>query len=92
MLEDETIAEAIARIDMHDEETHNRIESPQYQTIPKKTFRIWPSVDSETKREKTRNILTNAAASRSTSDDVLRSFIDWTTSYSDLHLEDIGQI
>lgn len=98
MLEDElkekgrTIAEVIARLDMHDEEVLKRIESEEYQTLLKKAFRNWSSVDSESKREKIRNILANAAATRLTSDDVVKLFIDWIALYSDFHFEVIGQI
>ena len=98
MLEDElrekgqTIAEVIARLDMHDEEVIKRIESDEYQTILKKAFRNWSSVDSESKRQKIRNILTNAAATRLTSDDVVKLFIDWIDLYSDFHFEVIGEV
>jgi hypothetical protein len=98
MLEDElrekgkTIAEVIARIDMKDEETINRVESPEYQSILKKAFRNWSSVDSESKREKVRNILAHAATTRLTSDDVVKLFIDWITLYSDFHFEVIGEV
>lgn len=98
MLEDElrekgkTIAEVIARLDMGDSATSERIESPEYQSILKKAFRNWSAVDSESKREKIRNILSNAAATRVTSDDVVKLFIDWIALYSDFHFEVIGEI
>lgn len=98
MLEDElrekgkTIAEIMARIDMHDVETLKRVESPEYQALLKKSFRKWSSIDSESKREKIRNILSNAAASNYVSDDVVSLFIDWLDLYSDFHFEVIGQI
>lgn len=98
MLEDElrekgkTITEVIARIDMKDEEVQERIESEEYQSILKKAFRHWSSIDSESKRQKVRNILANAAATRLTSDDVVKLFIDWLELYSDFHFEVIGEI
>ena len=58
MLEDElsekatTTAEIMARLDMKDEQVTDRIESPEYQKILKKTFRRWLSIDSESKRQK----------------------------------------
>jgi len=70
MLEDElrekgkTIAEIMARLDMGDEATVHRVESEEYQVLLKKSFRKWSSIDSESKREKIRNILSNAAATR----------------------------
>jgi hypothetical protein len=98
MLEDElrekgrTIAEVIARLDMQDEDVLRRVESEEYQSLLKKAFRNWSSVDSESKREKIRNILANAAATQLTSDDVIRLFIDWIALYSDFHFEVIGAI
>lgn len=98
MLEDElrekgrTIAEIIARIDMQDEKIKERIESPEYQSLMKKAFRNWSSIDTEYKRQRIRNILANAAAAKTTSDDVIRLFIDWINLYSDFHFEVIGEI
>lgn len=98
MLEDElndkakTIAEIMARLDMKDEEITNRIESPEYQLLLKKTFRRWSFIDSESKRQQIRNLLANAAASSLTSDDVVSLFIEWLSSYSDFHFEVIGEI
>lgn len=98
MLEDElrekgkTIAEIMARLDMQDEETINRVESEEYQALLKKSFRKWSSIDSESKREKIRNILSNAAATRLVSDDVVSLFIDWIDAYSDFHFEVIGKV
>ena len=98
MLEDElkekgrTIAEVIARLDMNDEDVLKRVESEEYQALLKKSFRNWSSVDSESKRQKIRNILANAAASRLTPDDVVKLFIDWVALYSDFHFEVIGEI
>ena len=98
MLEDElrekgqTIAEIMARLDMQDEDTLKRVESPEYQGLLKKSFRKWSSIDSEGKREKIRNILSNAAGTRLVSDDVVSLFIDWLDTYSDFHFEVISQI
>ena len=98
MLEDElrekgkTIAEIIARIDMHEENVRQRVESDEYQALLKKAFRKWSSIDTEYKRQRIRNILANAAAAKTTSDDVVRLFIDWIATYSDFHFEVIGEI
>src|ERR1041385_2012916 len=78
MLEDEikekekTILEIMARLDMHDPKIADRIESKEYQSILKKTFREWSGAESEEKRVYIRNILANAAASTMTSDEVVR--------------------
>jgi hypothetical protein len=98
MLEDEikekekTIFEIMARLDMHDEKISERIESKEYQSLLKKTFREWSGAESEDKRTFIRNILANAAASTLVSDDVVRLFIDWLATYSELHFKVIGVI
>lgn len=98
MLQDElkekeqTILEIMARLDLTDEAIATRVESKEYQALLKKTFRDWPGAESETKRGYIRNILSNAAASRLTSDDVVRMFINWLSTYSELHFEVIGAI
>lgn len=98
MLEDElrekgkTIFEIMARLEMQDEKIRERIESPEYKSILKKAFRNWSSIDSESKRQKVRNILSNAAATDLVMDDVVRMFLDWLDSYSDFHFEVIGEI
>src|SRR3989344_5742783 len=99
MLEDEirekerTILEIMARLDIHDEEIGKRLESKEYQSLLKKTFREWSGAESEDKRTYIRNILANAAATTSvTSDEVVRLFIDWLKMYSELHFKVIAVI
>jgi hypothetical protein len=98
MLEDEirekeqTVIEIMARLDMHDEKITSRLESKEYQSLLKKTFREWSGAESEDKRGYIRNILSNAAASAMTSDDVVRLFIDWLGLYSELHFKVIAVI
>jgi len=98
MLEDElkekerTIIEMMARVDLQDQKIADRVESKEFQSILKKTFRDWAGAESETKREYIRNILSNAAASELTSDDVVLLFIDWLQNYSELHFLVIGAI
>lgn len=98
MLEDElkekeeTIIGIIARLDMQDEKIAERVESREYQSLLKKTFREWSGAESDEKRVYIRNILSNAAASELTSDDVVRLFIDWINQYSELHFQVIAAI
>ncbi len=98
MLEDEirekeaTVIEIMARLDLQDEKVAARIESKEFQSLVKKTFRDWAGVESEQKRALIRNILSNAASSAISSDDVIRMFIDWIGQYSELHFLVIGAI
>ena len=98
MLEDElkekeaTIIEIIARLNLQDEKISQRVQGKEYQSLVKKTFREWSGAESEEKRKFIRNILSNAAASDISSDDVIRLFIDWINQYSELHFQVIAAI
>lgn len=82
----------MARLDLQDEAISKRISSSEYQSLVKKTFREWSGAESEGKRVYIRNILSNAAASSVSSDDVVRMYIDWINLYSELHFQVIGAI
>lgn len=98
MLEEEirekeaTVVEIMARLDLQDEKVAARVESREFQSLVKKTFRDWSGAESEDKRVLIRNVLSNAAASVVSSDDVVRMFIDWISLYSELHFKVIGAI
>jgi len=89
---EQTIVEIMARLDLNDERIAERVESREYQSILKKTFREWAGAESEDKRVLIRNILANAAASSMTSDDVIRMFVDWVRTFSVLHFTVVGAI
>jgi hypothetical protein len=98
MLQDEfkekqqVIGEIIARLDVHDEEIAKRVRSDEYQALLRKAFRNWSGAESAKKREYIRNILSNAAASRLASDEVVKLFLDWLQRYSEFHFVVIGDI
>jgi hypothetical protein len=81
----QTILEIIARLDMNDENTAERVASPEYQALLRKAFRERAGAESEEKRKLVRNILANAADASLISDDVVRLFIQWIADYSELH-------
>ena len=80
MLEEEirekeaTVIEIMARLNLQDEKIATRVESREFQSLVKKTFRDWAGAESEDKRVLIRNVLSNAAASTVSSDDVVRMF------------------
>lgn len=98
MLEDElkekadTIIEIMARLDLQDETISKRVEGKEFQSLVKKTFREWSGAESNEKRDYIRNILSNAAATNISSDDVVRLYIDWINQYSEMHFQVIAAI
>ncbi|ARQ56458.1 hypothetical protein EFR00_22270 [Rhizobium sophoriradicis] len=87
-----TIVEIMQRLDLRDEQIADRIQSPDFQSLLRKSFREWAGAESDEKRSMVRNLLANAASSTVCSDDVVRLFLDWIKSLSDLHLAVIGKI
>lgn len=88
----QTILEIMARLDMNDEKTAERVASPEYQSLVRKAFRDWAGAESEEKRQAVRNILAHAADASLTSDDVVRLFLQWISTYSELHFKVIRSI
>ncbi len=88
----QTIIEIAQRVDVHDEKISERVTSEEYQSLLRKAFRDWPGAESEEKRKYVRNILSNAASSSVNSDDVVRLFLQWIGTYSELHFSVIAAI
>jgi hypothetical protein len=87
-----TILEIMARVDMRDEKTAERVESEEYQSLLRKSFREWAGAESEEKRVLIRNLLANAATASLTNDDVVRLFLEWIKRYAELHFAIIATI
>src|SRR5882757_1065546 len=69
-----------------------RVESAEFQSLLRKAFRDWAGTESEEKRVFVRNVLVNAAASKLTSDDVVKLFLKWIKDYSEFHFEVVGAV
>ncbi len=89
---EKTLIEIMSRLDMQDEKISERVKSKEYQSLARKTFRDWSATESEKKREYVRNILSNAASSEIASDDIIRLFMDWIDTYSEMHFQVIAAI
>ncbi|HEX3470137.1 MAG TPA: hypothetical protein VHT28_03040 [Silvibacterium sp.] len=73
-------------------EIEERIQSEEYLALVRKTFRIWDESDTEEKRRLLSNVITNAASTRATSDDVIRLFLDWIRLYNEVHFAVIREV
>ncbi|KAB2700316.1 hypothetical protein F9K79_05325 [Ochrobactrum sp. Kaboul] len=88
---EQTILEIMQRVDMKDEDVASRVESPEYQSLLRKSFRDWAGAESEDKRSFVRNLLANAASIKLCNDDVIRLFLDWIKNFSELHFAVIAK-
>ena len=87
-----TIFEIMIRLDLNDQKIYDRIQSPEYLGLIKKSFRDWSAAESEDKRVLIRNLLTNSASCNLTTDDIIRLFIDWIEIYSESHFKVIREV
>ena len=74
------------------EEIDRRLQSEDYLKLVRKGFRIWDQAETEQKRTFVKKLLTNSAATRLCSDDVVRLFLDWVQRYHEVHFAVIREI
>jgi hypothetical protein len=87
-----TLSEIASRFESLGENIDERIESEDYLTIVRKSFRVWDQSDTDEKRKYIANLVTNCAASKITTDDVIRLFIDWLQTYHEAHFAIVREI
>jgi hypothetical protein len=87
-----TISEILKRLNTFGDDVKKRIQSPEYLQLVRQSFRAWDQVDTEDKRQKIKNLLTNAGAITLCPDDLIRLFISWIERYHESHFIVITQI
>jgi hypothetical protein len=88
----ETMAEVLIKLDLSDEAVRNRLESPEYQALVSRVFRSWNTAESDMKRGMLRKLLTNAAGTNITGDDIISLFISWINDYNDIHFKVVSAV
>jgi hypothetical protein len=69
-----------------------RIQSEEYLTLVRQSFRIWDEAATHEKRRYIRNLVINSAGTRLCSDDVIRLFLDWLELYHETHFAVIREV
>lgn len=87
-----TVFELMERLDLGDEETRKRVESPEYLRLMRRAFRNWSAAESETKREAIRNLLSHAGSTKICTDEVLNIFLGWIEWLNEMHFAVIKAI
>ncbi len=87
-----TLGEIFSRLDGFGEQIQERIESPEFLALVKKTFQSWDQADTQEKKQMLKKLLTNAGAITLCSDDLVRLFISWIDQYHELHFSVIKEI
>lgn len=87
-----TLMEIFERLDNFGDEIQERIESPEFLALVKKCFRSWDEADTQDKKQMFKKLITNAAAIKLCSDDLVRLFILWIDQYHEAHFSVIREI
>jgi hypothetical protein len=82
---EDTIRQIVERIEQLGAPAQERLEDEKFLGLVRRSFRIWDEASTEEKREYVRRTVTNAAATRICSDDVVRIFLQWVSQYDELH-------
>lgn len=86
------LSDVVLRLDLKSKKIRDRVESPEYLRLIKKSFRNWSTSMSELKQNLNKNLLANAASVRLSPDSILETFIDWVDHYSDEHFRVIQSL
>jgi len=87
-----TLNDIFDRLDSLGPEIQERIESPQYLALVKKSFRSWDEADTQEKKQMLKKLIANAGAKNLCPDDLIRLFINWIDQYHEAHFLVIRQI
>jgi len=69
-----------------------RLQSEDYLVLVRKAFRLWDASETKEKQKYAANAVVNSAGTRVCSDDVVRLFLDWLTTYHESHFAVIREI
>lgn len=87
-----TLNNIAERFEKLGEQIDLRIQSEEYLTLVRQSFRVWDEAETEEKRRYVSNLVTNSAGTRVCSDDVVRLFIDWLDHYHESYFAVIREI
>lgn len=87
-----TLDQIFARLDAFGGEIKTRIESQEYLTLVRSTFKIWDKAETLEKKEMLRKLITNAGGLQIAEDDLIRLFLEWLDNYHEFHFMVIREI
>lgn len=88
----EYLQKVLNRLDEFQETIDERLDSPEFSQLVRKSFRVWDNADTHEKRELIRHVLTNAGTHKLVPDDLIRLFLDWIDRYHEAHFAIIRTI
>lgn len=87
-----TLNDIFSKFESFGDRISERIESEEYLSLVRKTFKAWDKADTQEKRKLFKKLITNAGGIELCSDDLIRLFIDWIDNYHEFHFAVIREI
>ena len=88
----DTLFQMIEKLESLGDEVIERVQSEEYLSLVRKGFSEWNEAGTSEKKLCIRRLLTNAAASNVSTDDMVRLFIDWIKTYHETHFMVIREV
>ncbi len=82
---EDTVRNVIERLEQIGPSAQQRLDDEKFLGLVRRAFQVWDEATSEEKREYVRRAVTNAAATKLCSDDLVRLFLQWIAQYDELH-------
>lgn len=87
-----TLQEMCARFESFGERIEERVQSPEYITLVRKTFKQWDAAETAEKKDLLKKLIINASGLSLAEDDLIRLFLDWIEKYHEFHFAVIREI
>lgn len=87
-----TLNEVFTRFETLGNEITKRIESDEYLTLVRKTFRQWDQAETIEKKEMLKKLITNSGVVTLAQDDLVRLFLEWISKYHEFHFAVMREI
>lgn len=87
-----TLVNVFKRFESFGSEMQERLESPEYFSLVRKTFRQWDQAETIEKKEMYKKLITNTGVINLANDDLVRLFLDWIEKYHEFHFAVIREI
>jgi hypothetical protein len=88
----DSLTDIFNRLDNFGNQIQQRIESPEYLALVRKTFRAWDEADTQEKKQMLKRLIMNAGAIQLCDDDLIRLFLHWVELYHETHFVVVREI
>ncbi|MFA4996467.1 MAG: hypothetical protein WC536_04995 [Patescibacteria group bacterium] len=86
------LGDIFERFNSFGEEINQRLESTEYLSLVRTTFRKWDQAETYEKRGMLKKLITNSGVITLAQDDLVRLFLEWTEKYHEFHFIVIREI